>query len=289
VTERLETMVGDNLELAGSALSDHDFRLITRIALDEAGLAIPETKKALVQSRLSRHLRALGIGEFAEYIALVSLPENREERRELVSVLTTNVSSFFRERHHFDHFSQTVWPRIAAKLGNRTAPARIWSAGCSSGQEPYSIAMECLRAMPDAASRDLLILASDIDPVILQRAAEGRYTQAEVSGIPERDLRTHFTPAPDKTSYSANDTLRRLVRFRELNLHSAWPMRGQFEAIFCRNVLIYFDEDHQRRLWPRFHDALVPGGFLFLGHSERIHPLEGSGFTSAGVTIYRKS
>ena len=273
----------------GPNLSDDAFHRITRIALEDAGLSIPASKKALVQSRLSRRMRALGVSDFSAYIAIVSRPDNSEERRELVSVLTTNVSSFFRERHHFDFFSQTVLPTVEAKLASRSGPVRIWSAGCSSGQEPYSLAMECLRRIPNAADRDLLILGTDIDPVVLQRARTGQYSQSEVSGIPENDLRQHFISDSVHGSHRVNEGLRRLIRFRELNLHAKWPMRGQFEAIFCRNVVIYFDEEHQRKLWPRFHMALVPGGYLFLGHSERIHPIEGSGFTSAGVTIYRKA
>jgi chemotaxis protein methyltransferase CheR len=289
VTQLREVSTPASGDPGGTILSDDEFHRITRIALEDAGLSIPASKKALVQSRLSRRMRVLGVSDFGTYIGIVSRPDNHEERRELVSALTTNVSSFFRERHHFDFFSKTVLPAVEAKLASRSGPVRIWSAGCSSGQEPYSLAMECLRRIPDAADRDLLILGTDIDPAILQRAKAGLYSQAEVAGIPENDLRQHFSSDATDGSRRVNDGLRRLVRFRELNLHGKWPMRGQFEAIFCRNVVIYFDEEHQRKLWPRFHMALVPGGYLFLGHSERIHPMDGSSFTSAGVTIYRKA
>lgn len=289
MTQQREAKTPASGDTGGAILADDEFHRITRIALEEAGLSIPKSKKALVQSRLSRRMRVLGISDFSTYIGLVSLPENGDERRELVSVLTTNVSSFFRERHHFDFLSKTVLPVVEAKLASRSGPVRIWSAGCSSGQEPYSLAMECLRRIPDAADRDLLILGTDIDPVILQRARTGQYSQADVSGIPENDLRQHFSFDSANGTYRVNEGLRRMIRFRELNLHAKWPMHGQFEAIFCRNVVIYFDEDHQRRLWPRFHMALAPGGHLFLGHSERIHPMDGSGFNSAGVTIYRKT
>lgn len=274
---------------AAPGLSAAGFRQIAAIALEEAGLAIPEGKIALVQSRLSKRMRAIGIDAFESYVALVSDRQNRDERRELVSVLTTNVSSFFRERHHFDVFAAQVLPPLAARLARRAGSVRIWSAGCSSGQEPYSIAMECLRAIPDAPEKDLLILATDIDPAILARASAGRYGAQEMSGVPDADRTRFFTRDDGGVHSVVKDPLRRLVRFRELNLHGAWPMRGKFDVIFCRNVVIYFDEAHQARLWPRFHAALSPGGFLFLGHSERIHPLDGSGFSSAGVTVYRKN
>lgn len=263
------------------------FRQIADIAADEAGLSIPESKIALVQSRVSKRMRVIGIADFDAYLALVLDRQNRNERRELVSALTTNVSSFFRERHHFDYLADTVLPRLKSKLA-AGHPVRLWSAGCSSGQEPYSIAMECLRFDPAMASKDVLILATDIDSKILKQAADGIYTAAEVAGIDAEDLHRHFEAQSEGTTFAVGEDLRQLVRFRELNLHGEWPMRRQFDAIFCRNVVIYFDGDRQSRLWPRFHAALHADGNLFLGHSERIHPLEGSGFISSGVTIFRK-
>ena len=282
------TLAPDPARQGGPELSDDGFRRISLIALEAAGLAIPDSKKALVQSRISKRMRVLGVTDFAAYIDTVSNPQNSSERRELISVLTTNVSSFFRERHHFDHFARALLPALADRLKARRGPVRLWSAGCSSGQEAYTLAIECLRAVPDAPERDLLILATDIDPAILKRAAAGRYTDAEASAIPQEDRSRFFDADDGGAGYTVKADVQRLVRFRELNLHGAWPMRGQFDAIFCRNVVIYFDAAHQQRLWPRFHAALTPEGQLFLGHSERIHPLEGSGFSTAGITIYRK-
>ena len=287
MTTQPQTSADSTSGPGGLTLSDDGFRRIARIADEAAGLSIPDSKKALVQSRLSKRMRAIGMTDFSRYLELVSSPDNREERRELVSALTTNVSSFFREKHHFEHLAKRLIPLFREKLARRE-PVRIWSAGCSSGQEPYCIAMECLRAMPDAAGKDLLILATDIDPAILRRATDGVYTQSEIAGIEPEDQKRFLSRTPGGDGFAVNDTLRRLVRFRELNLHAPWPMRGQFDAIFCRNVVIYFDEAHQRKLWPRFHAALAPSGTFYLGHSERIHPLEGSGFANAGVTIYRK-
>lgn len=274
--------------LAETSISLDCFREIARIAADEAGLAIPESKMALVQSRISKRMRAIGVETFSDYLKIVGNRDNRDERRELVSVLTTNVSSFFREKHHFDFFAKTVLSHLKTRLA-AGGSVRIWSAGCSSGQEPYSIAMECFRADPDILSKDFLILATDIDAQILERAAKGQYSASEIAGIEDADLRRHFETDSNGATYSARQHLRELVRFRELNLHAAWPMRRTFDAIFCRNVVIYFDEAHQSRLWPRFHSSLGEGGYLFLGHSERIHPIDGSGFENSGVTIFKKS
>ena len=269
-------------------LSDEEFQHVAKIALQEAGLAIPDSKKALVQSRLSRRMRQLGVPRHSDYIALVAEPTNTAERRELISVLTTNVSSFFRERHHIKFLVTELVPKFKSKL-SAGQPVRIWSAGCSRGQEPYTIAMVCLESMPKVTESDFLILATDIDPAILAEARKGEYTDQDLADVRAESKNRFFNTLGRGGLYAIEDTLQKLIRFRELNLHQDWPMRSQFDVIFCRNVVIYFDEERQRQLWPRFRDALVPGGHLILGHSERVHPIEKSGFENAGVTIYRKT
>ena len=164
---------------------------------------------------------------------------------------------------------------------------RLWSAGCSSGEEPYTLGMELLTAVPKAAEADALILASDIDPKILEVAQKGEYRPSDLDQVPEDRRKRFFSREGD--TCSAMPELRNLIRFRRLNLHSTWPMQTSFDAIFCRNVVIYFDDDRQRALWPRFREALEPGGWLILGHSERISPPGEFGFTSTGVTIYQKT
>lgn len=272
---------------AAVELSEAEFAALTAIAAREAGLEIPSAKKSLVQSRVSRRWRHLKISNCKEYLAI--LDERPEEVRELISVLTTNVSSFYREAHHFEFLRQKVFPVVRDKLA-RGGRVRFWSAGCSSGQEPYSIAIECLKGLPGCAAQDLLILASDIDPKILARAEAGIYTASDLAALEAEDRRSYFTAVPgSEDSFQANDTLRKLVRFRELNLHAPWPMKQTFDVIFCRNVVIYFDDAHQAALWPRFRDQLEPDGCLILGHSERIQDIDNSGFRSAGVTIYQRS
>lgn len=267
-------------------LTDAEFEAFAAIAAREAGLAIPNSKKSLVQSRVARRLRSLDMASCRDYLSL--LETSPAETRELISVLTTNVSSFYREAHHFEFLRTSVFPALRPKIeaGGRV---RFWSAGCSSGQEPYSIAIECLKAFPDCGDKDFLILASDIDPKILDRAIGGAYSGEELAGLAVEDRLAFFTESdPGGGQFRVGPELKKLIRFRELNLHGTWPMKNQFDVIFCRNVVIYFDDAHQKALWPRFRDQLTPEGWLFLGHSERIQDVDGSGFKTAGVTIYQR-
>ena len=271
----------------GIELTDKEFEALTAIAAREAGLAIPSSKKSLVQSRIARRLRSLELGSCKDYLDFIE--KSPAETRELISVLTTNVSSFYRESHHFDFLRETVFPILRKKLetGGRV---RLWSAGCSSGQEPYSIAIECLKAFQGCNFKDLLILATDIDPKILDRAIAGEYTADDLANVNERDRAAYFSPLDDDNGrFRASNELKALIRFRELNLHGAWPIKTKFDVIFCRNVVIYFDDAHQRALWPRFHEHLEQDRWLILGHSERIQAPDTTGFKTAGVTIYQRS
>lgn len=265
----------------GTTFGDADFRRIVAIAASEAGLAIPEAKRSLVQSRVARRMRALGLQDCGDY--LKALDKDSSETQNLIAVLTTNVSNFYREQHHFNFVRDTfLTGAVPPKL-------RFWSAGCSNGQEPYTLAIEILKAVPDAGKRDILVLATDIDGTVLEKAAKGVYTEAEIEGVLQADRDRFFKRTPTN-EFEVCEALRALVRFRMLNLNGpSWPMQGPFDAIFCRNVVIYFSDETQARLWPRFHGLLKPGGILMLGHSERLHPVEGSGFETAGVTTYRKT
>lgn len=269
-------------------LSPSAFARVAELARREAGLHIAESKHAMVQSRLNRRLRTLGIDSFETYLDLVARRDGTSELREMISVLTTNVSHFFREGHHFETLRDDVLGPLTAQSGPRTR-IRLWSAGCSSGQEPYSMAMVAHRAMPDIAARDVRILATDIDPRILETARQGEYPQSALSGLPDADRSAYLAEVPDRPEVmSIVPEIRALVAFRELNLLGHWPMQGPFDAIFCRNVVIYFDEATQAKLWPRFEAMLKPGGWLFLGHSERVTRDSGCHLEPAGVTAYRK-
>jgi chemotaxis protein methyltransferase CheR len=267
-------------------LSQTEFARIAAIARQEAGLSLSPEKTAMISARIARRLRATGRPGFGDYIAFLQTRAGSDELRMLISALTTNVTHFFREEHHFRLLETELLPRLvpAARAGRRI---RIWSAGCATGQEPYSIAIAILRRFPDAAGHDLRILATDIDETVLKSAARGRFSRHQLDGIAPAERRRFFRDAQDG-DVDADEGLRALVRFRPLNLVGAWPIRGPFDIIFCRNVVIYFDAATQAALWPRFHRVLGKDGVLFIGHSERLDAESARGFVSIGMTSFRK-
>ena len=265
-----------------------DFRAIAAMLHGDAGIALPESKATLVYSRLAKRLRLLGLESFRDYCALVASAEGGDERVRMLAALTTNVTRFFREPHHFEHLKTHVLPPLIAraKAGGRV---RLWSAACSSGQEPYSIALSVLSLMPDAANYDIKILASDIDPNIVAEARFGVYGEAALEPVPAPLRDRWFTPVVGKrgeSSWSARDEVRDLVSFRELNLIGDWPMKGKFQAIFCRNVVIYFNDDTQAKVWSRFTPLLETGGVLYIGHSERVSGPAAAQLQPSGITTY---
>lgn len=265
-----------------------DFRNIAHILHAHAGIALNEGKAALVYSRLAKRLRALGLRSFRDYCALVQGVDGVDERQAMTAALTTNVTRFFREPHHFDHLRDKVMPELAARAraGGRV---RMWSAACSNGQEPYSMAITLLSVLPEAARLDVKILATDIDPNMVAEGKVGCYREDAVSPVPLELRRRWFekVPAADGRVWSVSPELRDLVAFRELNLIGEWPMRGRFDVIFCRNVVIYFDEPTQERIWSRFVPAMAPGGTLYIGHSERVSGPAVATLETAGLTTYQ--
>lgn len=268
-----------------AVLGEAAFEAIATLAHQECGLKIVPEKMMMVQSRLRHRLRALNLSNFEEYSELVQSHHGTDERRQMISALTTNVSHFFREPHHFDILSSNLLPSIRhrIKTGERI---RIWSAGCSNGQEPYSIAMHLFRLVPEIAHADFKILATDIDPKVVDFARQGAYSSQLLSGVSESDKSKFLDRQGD--SLIVDEQLRKCISFRELNLLSEWPMQQRFDAIFCRNVVIYFDIETQEKLWPRFNAALPNDGLFFLGHSERIAIPQSFGFSSIGPTAYKK-
>ena len=248
-----------------------------------AGIALAEGKAALVYSRLAKRLRSLGLRSFREYCALIEDHKEVDERQAMMAALTTNVTRYFREPHHFDHLRDVVMPALAerARKGGRV---RLWSAACSNGQEPYSMAITVLSALPEAASLDVKILATDIDPNMVAEGKAGIYREDAIAPVPLEMRRKWFKKAPG--GWEVADELRQLVAFRELNLIGDWPMRGKFDAIFCRNVVIYFDEPTQERIWSRFAPLLEEGGALYIGHSERVTGPATAQFETTGLTTY---
>jgi len=267
--------------------TEGDFRKIAAMVHGDAGIALHETKATLVYSRLAKRLRALGLANFQDYCALVAGADGVDERQRMLAALTTNVTRFFREPHHFDHLRDKVLPPLlaAARAGRKV---RLWSAACSSGQEPYSIAMTILSAAPDAASLDIKILATDIDPNMVADARNGVYAEGLMPGVSDEHRRRWTAPVAGRPGFvRMSDQARALITFNELNLIGDWPMKAQFAAIFCRNVAIYFDDDTQARLWSRFAPLLPVGGVLYIGHSERVAGPAADHFAPDGITTYR--
>jgi chemotaxis protein methyltransferase CheR len=266
--------------------TNEDFDRIALLLRQESGIHLRDSKTALVDSRLTKRLRALRIDSFREYCKL--LAASSDERVNMLAALTTNVTRFFREPHHFEHLKNQVLPDLL-DAARRGASVRLWSAGCSSGQEAYSIALAILSLAPGAAAHDIRVLATDIDPVMVAKGRRGVYGAAELRDAPLEMKRRWFEPVAGEGRgvLRANDELRALVAFRELNLNGPWPMRGQFHAIFCRNVVIYFDEATQSHLWTRMMPLLAPRACLYIGHSERVSGPALSAFESVAITTYR--
>ncbi|WP_083951898.1 MULTISPECIES: CheR family methyltransferase [Rhodobacter] len=272
------------LPIGGTATpNEAELGTIARVLYEHAGIVLAPGKASMVQSRLGKRLRALGLKDYASYIKLVTSDAGQEERREMISALTTNVTNFFRENHHFETLRSTTLPPLLekARAGKKV---RIWSAGCSNGQEAFTIAMVLSDMAQDLAKLDIRILATDIDPRMVERGRESLYDVGALNSIPQA-MQRFVKPEPG--GVRVIEPLRQLVSFKELNLHQNWPMKGQFDIIFCRNVVIYFSPEDQLKLWRRFEAQLAPGGWLFVGHSERV-PLDGNtALTTAGITTYR--
>lgn len=278
---------GDAIQAAhGAQLGAREFAAIAAILQSEARIALSEAKTTLVQSRLARRLRAHGLASYADYVALVE--RDPEERGRMVVALTTNHTHFFREPHHFDHLRNVVMPELQQRARQR--PIRIWSAGCSSGEEVYTIAMCLLGHDRTSASwvrgADLRLLATDISPPMVAAVTRAWYPENAVAGIPE-PYRSQWL-VPEQDGFAIASMARDLVTANVLNLFEPWPLKAQYDAIFCRNVMIYFDDAAKAELEARLVDQLAPGGHLYIGHSERLIGAAAARMKSCGHTIYRK-
>jgi chemotaxis protein methyltransferase CheR len=271
-----------------ATLEPAEFATIASVLHECSGIRLNEGNGRLVVSRLSRRLRELGLNGFAEYARLVTDPGQREERYRMVLALTTNTTRFFREPEHFEILAAELLPVLAVRAasGHR---ARLWSAGCSSGEEAWSLAAVVLEGFSNAAKCGLRILATDIDREVLERAETGIYPEDAASMIPPARRAVMFEPAPDRPGFlSIRPALRALVTFRYMNFVEPWPVQGPFDAILCRNVAIYMDEATQRALWCGLERVLDEGGYLFLGHSERLGPGFEHALELCGKTSFRR-
>jgi len=233
VARSLPARLGPGVE--DRPLSDREFQQIAAMLYADSGIHLPDGKASLVHSRLCKRLRALGLESFRDYVDLVSSDSGAGERRAMLSALTTNVTRFFREDHHFDDLAERMqggW----AEAARRGVRLRFWSSACSSGEEPYSLALTVLGVLPEAASLDVRILATDIDPLILEKAARAVYSESSMATVPEK-LRQRWVKRQG-ADFTLAEEVKSLVSFRELNLMAQWPMKGPIQAIFCRNVAI---------------------------------------------------
>ena len=270
------------------AYTRKDFDFLRRIAHERTGIVVSDDKFDMFYARLSRRLRHLGLTSFADYCRHLRQDQGGDEALELVNAITTNLTAFFRERHHFDFLREEIVPGFLSRHP-KAAPFRIWSAGCSTGEEPYSLAMTLLENWPRHRQDDLHLYATDIDSNVLATAATGIYPAERVRDLPPATLKRWFLRGKGGQAgkVRVKPELQRPLSFSQLNLLGPWHWDEPMQVIFCRNVIIYFGQEDKTRLVERFADALVDGGYLVIGHSETLKRAN-SPFEPVGRTIYRK-
>ncbi len=252
--------------LVSPELDQIEFDRIRKFVHRMCGINLSLGKEELVKARLIKRLGTLKMTNFEQYLECLERDKSGEEIILMIDALTTNKTSFFREPEHFEFLRREV---VRAKHMQRL---RLWSAGCSSGEEPYSIAISLMEEIPDARLGDIRILATDVSTRMIDTAREAIYNGDILKDVSPRLLRKYFTCVKSESpcSYRVHDSIRNVVHLARLNLIDQWPMEGPFNAIFCRNVMIYFDKDTRRRLISRFLELLESGGYLFVGHSESL-------------------
>lgn len=261
-------------------LSSADFQRVRKVIHEYCGIFINEGKEALVQSRLSKRMRSLGIHTYEQYLNLIEHDKPGGEFLAFVDVLTTNKTSFYRENKHFEFIKEVIYPSMNGRQ------VKWWSAGCSTGEEPITLAMNLLESQRQTGWRSAKILATDISRDVLQVAKSGVYKPQKISGIPSQYLSKYFTRQTDG-SFMVRPEVHRMITFGRLNLNDRWPLKGMFQLIMCRNVMIYFNRNTQEQIIPRFRELLEPGGYLFLGHSETMNAAK-LGFKIVAPAVYQK-
>ena len=271
------------MNLMAVKLKEEHFRKISEIVYRSSGINLKKGKEALVRARLAKRLRARGIFNVQEYLDYIESDEGSQEQALFIDVMTTNKTSFFREVEHFYYLRDQVLPTLK---GHRL---RLWSAACSSGEEPYTLAIWLREHMPDIDTRDVLILATDISRRMLDKARQAVYPAQTLESLPSEQFKKYFIKLNSQSaeSYRVVESIRKMVRLAWLNLLEPWPMKGPFNVIFCRNVMIYFDRPTQQQLIHRFYELLEPGGYLFVGHSEGLSSINHD-FRYMRPATYRK-
>lgn len=268
--------------------TDADFERIRQFVSEHTGIVLTKKKKDMVYGRLSKRIRR---GDFISFSAFIdALDEGDEDEKDfMINAITTNLTAFFRENHHFEFLKNTVIPSLVKTKGYKKH-LRVWSAGCSTGEEPYSIAMILKESLPDFEDWDVKILATDLDANVIAHGKAGIYRQDRIEGLDETRIKRWFKRGTGDNAdmVKVSPELQQMITFKRLNLLHEWPMSGPFDLMFCRNVVIYFDKDTQRVLFDRYADILAPDAHLFIGHSETLFKVS-SRFDSLGQTIYQKN
>lgn len=264
-------------------LNERQFDKISKMVYRVSGIDLHQGKEELVKARLLKRLRVLRIANFDNYLKFIERDKSGNEISEMVDVLTTNKTNFFREAEHLNFLRESILPHI------KKGKIRIWSAGCSSGEEAYSIAMVIRDALPEIDNWDVKILATDISERMLEKGRDGMYSEEMLQGLTPQMRQSYFkcieTSSPRR--YRVLPSIRAMVYFAKLNLMEDWPMTGQFDVIFCRNVMIYFDKPTQEKLVKRFWDKLSSEGYLMIGHSESLTFLTHN-YRYVKPAVYRK-
>lgn len=272
------------------ALGDRDFKRLSEYIERELGIRMPDTKRVMLESRLQKRVRLLGLDGFPAYVDYVFSDEgSRHELINMIDAVTTNKTDFFREADHFDYVERTLVPEALASGGGR--PLRFWSAGCSTGEEPYTLAMVLEECRADHRGLDYSIVASDISTAVLQKAITAVYDEDRVSDVPVSFRKKYLLRSKDRTASRVRirPELRARVEFVRVNLmDDRYPIEGSFDAVFCRNVIIYFERPTQERILRRLVDHVRPDGCLVLGHSETLTGMD-MPLKSVAPTIYRKT
>jgi len=284
---------GTKLPPMANELSDKYFNLFSRFIYDQCGIKLPQIKKTMLTVRLAKRLRAVKIRTFKEYYEYINSEDGRKnELANMIDVVTTNKTNFFREAKHFDVLVQKAIPDLfRTRPDIRYKTLNIWSAGCSTGEEPYTIAMVMDEYVNNHKSLSYAILCSDISTRVLQKAAKGVYEDALLEGIPGHYLRKYMMRGKGKSKGKNRvvPELRNRLTFRRVNLNSGndFGIRTRMDIIFCRNVIIYFDRETQIQLFKKYYRQLHPGGYLFIGHSETLHGINDR-FIPVDASVYRK-
>ncbi len=272
-------------------LSGTQYRQYRDLVHGEAGIFLSPVKKALIAGRLARRVRQLGMTSYGAYFDYATAKENPEEKVRLINAICTHETHFFREPKQFDLMERQLIPewQAQAEAGRRQRHIRVWSAACSSGEEPYSLAMLLLTHFPPASGWSVEILATDLSTAVLDKARAGVWKRQKADEIPKRYLRRYMLKGVGdrKGEMAAGPEIRSVIRFAQLNLSSrSYSVSGAFDLILCRNVLIYFSSESRPAVIGRLLDRLVPGGCLFLGHAESLAKSM-AGLRSMGPMAYR--